>query len=216
MIPANVISATLTFMYSYQNYNTDFNTPSPETLDIYGDPNQQLRIDIMTSSSDPFSVAFADVLLNIFQSQGGDPLNQPYTTYSVDLTPFAGQTIRLRFAGAANQFFLNFEVDEVSIITEAPTMSPASLQGCQTIIDNNTNIVDILAWTPPITGTVTAFNIYRNSFSPAGLIATVPNALPLTYGDQHLASGTTNTYFVTAVGPGGESAPIAITIPAVY
>jgi uncharacterized repeat protein (TIGR01451 family) len=36
---------------------------------------------------------------------------------SADLTPFAGQTVRLRFAVVANQFFFNAGVDAVSVTT---------------------------------------------------------------------------------------------------
>lgn len=60
-------------------------------------PNQQYRIDIMDPDAEPFDVGDG-VLLNLFQTEPGDPLELDYTTIEFDLTPFAGQTVRLRAA----------------------------------------------------------------------------------------------------------------------
>lgn len=60
-------------------------------------PNQQYRIDIMDPDAEPFDVGDG-VLLNLFQTEPGDPEELGYTTIEFDLTPFAGQTIRLRAA----------------------------------------------------------------------------------------------------------------------
>lgn len=85
----------------------------------YGVPNQQVRVDIITTAADPFSVAGGDVLLNLFQTQVGDPTESGYNTVSTDVTSLfqahQGETLRLRFAEADNQLFLASGVDNVSV-----------------------------------------------------------------------------------------------------
>lgn len=101
----------------------DFSTP---TL------NQQARVDIVTTSADPFSVESSDVLLNLFQTNVGDPLVSGYNTLNFDLTAFlsanAGQTLRLRFAETDNVNVFQFGVDNVNLDTTAAAVpEPASL-----------------------------------------------------------------------------------------
>jgi len=62
---------SLSFWVDYVNEAGLFCTPA--TLDYTAGCNQQFRVDIMTPSSDPFSVAPGDVLKNAFQTQVGDP-----------------------------------------------------------------------------------------------------------------------------------------------
>jgi glucose/arabinose dehydrogenase len=85
--------------------------------------NQQARVDIMTVGADPFSVAAADVMLNLFQTQIGDPPVSGYTPFVFDLSPLfaanAGQTLRLRFAETDNILGFQFGVDNVSLIEVA-------------------------------------------------------------------------------------------------
>lgn len=117
VVPTGVSAATLTFDVFISNQAGEFS--SPESLDFGVTPNQQARVDIITTTADPFSVAGADVLLNLFQTQPGDPSVSGYTPFSADLSAFlagwAGQTLRLRFAEVDNQFFFNFGVDRVSL-----------------------------------------------------------------------------------------------------
>jgi hypothetical protein len=79
--------------------------------------NQQARVDIMTASADPFSVTAADVLLNLYQTQIGDPLVSGYTTITRDLSALfaahAGETLRLRFAETDNVDIFQLGVDNV-------------------------------------------------------------------------------------------------------
>ena len=99
----------------YQNSAEDFFT-GPD-LSYLTSPNQQARVDIISTDADPFT-ASAGVLLNIFQTQPGDPLTLGYTAIDFDLTPFAGSTVRFRVVEVDNQFFLNFAIDEVSCISD--------------------------------------------------------------------------------------------------
>jgi hypothetical protein len=102
---------------------------SPNTLNFLGGPNQQARVDIITTSANPFSVAAGDVLLNVFQTHPGDPLIESgYTTQTIDISPIIaahrGETLRLRFAVADNQDVFNFGIDRVVLDLEIP--EPAS------------------------------------------------------------------------------------------
>ncbi len=81
--------------------------------------NQQARVDIMRPGADPFSVAAADVLVNLFQTNPGDPLVSGYNDLTFDVAALfaanAGQTLRLRFAETDNVNFFQFGVDNVRI-----------------------------------------------------------------------------------------------------
>jgi hypothetical protein len=128
VVPATVSAASFSFQAFIQNFNGAFVTPA--TLDYAAGPNQQARVDIITTTADPFSVAGGDVLLNLFQTLVGDPATSGYSVVSSDLTAFLqahlGQTLRLRFAEADNQFFFNFGVDDVVLdVTAVP--EPATM-----------------------------------------------------------------------------------------
>jgi hypothetical protein len=132
VVPTNILTATLSFQRFISNQAGDFFTP--DSLDYTVSPNQQARVDIITTTADPFSVAAGDVLLNIFQTMAGDPLVSGYTVDSTDLTAFlianAGATLRLRFAEADNQLFFNFGVDDVLLdVTLVPEPSALALCG---------------------------------------------------------------------------------------
>ena len=129
VVPVGVSSASLDFQYFINNTAGAFFTPN--SLDAFGGfANQQARVDIITTSANVFSVAAGDVLLNLFQTQVGDPLNQAYTLLSTDLTAFlqarAGQTLRLRFAEVDNQLFFNLGIDAVLLDVET-VPEPATL-----------------------------------------------------------------------------------------
>ena len=138
VVPLSVSAATLSFDKFIGNRYGSFVTPS--SLDFTGGANQQARVDIITTTASPFSVAAGDVLLNVFKTNTGDQLVNPgYSLVSTDLTSFltahAGQTLRLRFAVTDNQFFFQFGVDAVSLnvtpgVTAAP--EPSTLAGAAT------------------------------------------------------------------------------------
>lgn len=114
---------SLSFVLYYANRAGAFF--SPETLDPFlGQPNQQYRVDIMRPTAPVDSVAPGDVLLNVFATRPGDPLTLAPTPISVDLSPFDGQTVRLRFAQVDNQLFFQGSVDAVGIASEPRNKPP--------------------------------------------------------------------------------------------
>jgi hypothetical protein len=129
VVPTTVGFATLSFSLFVQNQAlTATGAPaffSPNTLD-FGDfnvNNQQARVDIITNTAAPFSVASSDVLLNTFQTQPGNPAVSGYSTLTVDVTPLlrshAGQTLGLRFAEVDNNNLFQLGVDQVSLVVNS-------------------------------------------------------------------------------------------------
>ena len=93
----------------------------PSSLDPTLIGNQQYRIDVMKPSAPVNSVNPSDILLNVFRTRSGDPLTLSPTTLNADLTPFAGQTVRLRIADVDNVNFLNSGVDAISLVSTPPS-----------------------------------------------------------------------------------------------
>jgi D-alanyl-D-alanine carboxypeptidase len=87
---------------------------SPATL-AYDAPqaNQQFRIDLLRPSAPIDSVAKGDVLVNLFRTSPGDPVRRQPTEVSVDVSAWAGQTVRLRLATTDNAGPLRVGVDNI-------------------------------------------------------------------------------------------------------
>ena len=87
---------------------------SAETL-AYDVPeaNQQFRIDLVRPSAPIDSVAQGDILVNVFGTSPGDPDRLEPTAVSVDVSPWAGQTVRLRLAQTDNGGPLRVGVDNI-------------------------------------------------------------------------------------------------------
>ncbi|MHC4427329.1 MAG: hypothetical protein ACYS0D_01830 [Planctomycetota bacterium] len=96
------------------------------TLDLLN-PNQHARVDLMLPGTDPFSTAGVDTLMNIVTLDNG-PFAGGYDHIVADISAFAGQTVRLRFAEVDNQFFFNYAIDNV-FVTVAPSPSALALLG---------------------------------------------------------------------------------------
>lgn len=113
---ASAGNATLSFQLFIGNRADAFYTPA--TLD-FSPPelNQQARVDILTTSADPFSVMAADILMTLYQTNIGDALVDGYFTVSQDvsalLAAHSGETLRLRFAEVDNVFISQMGVDNV-------------------------------------------------------------------------------------------------------
>ena len=126
----------LKFDLLLQSVWSDPVVPSPNTLSFGGAINQQARVDILLNSvSDAFSVAPADVLLNVYQTPNGQALPSGYVSFSVDvsslMTTYAGQSLRLRFAETDNMGEFQMGVDNVRFEAGAapptvPVPEPAS------------------------------------------------------------------------------------------
>lgn len=63
-----------------------------------GTPNHQMRLDLLDPGAEVTSVADEDVLAMIFRTEANDPAKLEPKAMSYDLSPWAGQTVRLRFA----------------------------------------------------------------------------------------------------------------------
>jgi hypothetical protein len=120
---------------SFRTYYTSYRplaVPSPDTLspleEAGGQANQQFRIDVMRPEAPLDSIAPEDVLRTAFQVGEGDPASMPPARITANLTPFAGQTVRLRFAVVATKEALNAGIDEVAITTTPPD-SPSAGTG---------------------------------------------------------------------------------------
>jgi hypothetical protein len=120
----------LTMTLFYNNWAPKISIPNPDTLNWTGNPseneeegqaNQQYRVDVMKPSASVDSVNPSDILATVFATKEGDANSMGPTQYSADLTPFAGQTVRLRFAMTDNEFFFNAGADNVSILSTPPS-----------------------------------------------------------------------------------------------
>src|SRR4029453_5238016 len=103
--------STLHLIVFYEG-SASFSTP--DTLAYESpEPNQQFRIDLIDPSAPIDSVADGDVLVNVFRPSPADPTSLAPTAVSVDLSPWAGQTVRLRLAQSDNQGPLRAGVDNI-------------------------------------------------------------------------------------------------------
>jgi hypothetical protein len=66
----------------------------------------------MDPSAGDFDVG-AGVLLNVFQTNPGDPVSLGYTIIDFDLSPYAGTKVRFRAAEVDNQSNFRFSIDDV-------------------------------------------------------------------------------------------------------
>jgi hypothetical protein len=77
--------------------------------------NQQYRIDLVGTSAPIDSLAKGDVLANIFHTSPGDPGRRQPTVITSDLSPWEGQTVRIRLANVDNQGPLRAGVDDIRL-----------------------------------------------------------------------------------------------------
>ena len=129
VVPNSVGSASVGFSLFLNNGADNFYNPG--SLDWaatnsqgLSNLNQQVRVDILTTSADVFGV---NVLQNLFQTNPDDPLVSGYGSFLVDITSLLlahpGETLRLRFAETDNVSFLNLGVDNVDLSTQVPEPS---------------------------------------------------------------------------------------------
>lgn len=108
---------TLSFQIAVQNYYTDY--VAPLTLDYTGEPNQQVRVDVIKPTEDPFTMVPSEIWSNVFVTEAGSPLTIPYTKITFDLPgSLANQTVRIRFANVNNMVYLMTYVDCVGLVVQ--------------------------------------------------------------------------------------------------
>ena len=97
-------------------------------LDFKGAPNQQARVDLLTSTALPLSTAPLDLLQTFYDGvdSAATANPHPYTHYTFDITSLVGQggTYTLRFAQVDNQNVLALGVDNVSVQYTPGTLPP--------------------------------------------------------------------------------------------
>jgi len=199
----------LSFEYFYTNF-AKFH--SPTTLSCKQTPNQQARVDILSSTvSDPYSVAKSDVLANVFNTDADDPNVYGPTTLVYDLTPFAGQTIRLRYACVNTEYFFNVGVDNIRIDALGPLNPPTNLQGyvITNAYFNDPIYSHFILWTPSTTvDTLLGYRVYSND----KIVSTIPPQGPYEYENLNCTPNVAVTYKVSAYDAIGESVPVTITL----
>ena len=89
---------------------------APRTLAINAGPNQQFRVDLLAPTAAADSMADADLRATVFETRPDAPARRGPTPIRYDLSPWAGQTVRLRIATADNQAPMRAGIDNVRLI----------------------------------------------------------------------------------------------------
>ena len=89
---------------------------APGRLAIDAGPNQQFRIDILAPTAAADSMEDADLRGTVFETGPDAPARRGPTPVRYDLSPWAGQTVRLRIATAHNQAPMRAGIDNVRLI----------------------------------------------------------------------------------------------------
>ena len=89
---------------------------SPASLDYYsGAPNKQFRVELLDAGVPVTSMKAEDRLATIFRTAPGDPSSLRPRAVTLDLSPWTGQTVRLRFAQVDNAGPLRAGVDDIRV-----------------------------------------------------------------------------------------------------
>jgi len=121
----------LKFKLAYDNRNTGaprdrlrrgissgFFTPKSFRFGMAARPNQQFRMDVMKPGAPIKSLKNKHVLDRVYRTDRGDPNRRNFRTIKADLTDFAGDRVRLRFAVVVTEAELNVGIDAVKIKTK--------------------------------------------------------------------------------------------------
>jgi hypothetical protein len=103
----------LSFYLYYRNFADRFFTPN--TLNFTRDPNQQYRVDLLKPSANPFSVKSNAILRTLFRTKVGDPNKLAPQRRTYNLSQYAGETVRLRFAVVETEFYFLASTDKVRV-----------------------------------------------------------------------------------------------------
>lgn len=179
-------SHTLRFTLYYHAYAP---LTAPGTLDFTTSaPNMQYRVDVMKTTAADFSIAPADVLANIFKTNVGDPQVLAPTAETFDLTPFAGQTIRLRFAETDNLLFFNAGVDNVHVVST----------GADLVLSGTTSPE------PVASGSTLTYGLTAKNNGPDPAVSTVLNQTLAAQSTFVSATSSQGTCTTPAVGASGN------------
>lgn len=103
----------LTFTVFYDNAGQ---FASPPTLDFDRcQANQQFRVELIDAAAPADTTAAKHVLATIFHTAPGDPSKLAPKTVTADLSQWAGQRVRIRFAQVDNRGPLRAGVDDIRL-----------------------------------------------------------------------------------------------------
>jgi hypothetical protein len=180
---------TLSFKLYYTNSQSGTFETQPNLDPSSPGTNMQVRVDVMKPTAGNFSVAAADVLQPLFGTKAGDPARLAPTLMTFDLTPLAGQTVRLRFADVNNSGCLLASVDDVVVKTVYPATAVSG-----TASNVTTNAATLAGTVNPGGGATT----YRFEY---GTSTAYGSQTP----DENAGSGTTDgevSAGITGLSPG--------------
>ncbi|MBX2863932.1 MAG: hypothetical protein KTR27_10270 [Leptolyngbyaceae cyanobacterium MAG.088] len=114
----------LSFDWFAQDWSDNFIDAG--TMDFTGDPNQHFRVDLVsTDFNDWFGPdSSTGVLANILAPVAELSAVTSWNSLDFDLTPWAGESVRLAFRQVDNQFFFNAGIDDVSIASTPISVDP--------------------------------------------------------------------------------------------
>jgi hypothetical protein len=95
-------------------YSAQFVTP--RTLAINAGPNQQFRVDVLAPTAAADSMAEADIRATVFETRPDAPARRAPAPIRYDLSPWAGQTVRLRIVSVNNQAVMRAGIDNVRLV----------------------------------------------------------------------------------------------------
>jgi hypothetical protein len=189
-----LFSHQLTLRYRYFS-EAPLVTPSPNTLDVEANEgdleNQQDIIDVIKPGAPLTTTNPTDILTTIFATNAASPEEIPATTLSADLSPFAGQTVRLRFVTLAHAAPNYAAVDDVKITSTAlPPPPPSNLFAKGKLKLNKANGTAKLALTVPGPGVVTAVDAKKKKKLVKGTSVTASAAGTITVPLKPTGKGT--------------------------
>ena len=106
--------ARLSFDVFIANRAGIFWTPASLSFNVV--PNQQARVDIVTTTSSVLDVGPA-VIANLFRTDVGDTVVSGYETVTTSLASLAGRRVRIRFGQVETVYFFQTGIDNVSLRT---------------------------------------------------------------------------------------------------
>jgi CubicO group peptidase (beta-lactamase class C family) len=204
---------------------------SPKTL-AYDEPraNEQFRVDLVAPSAPIDSVAHRDVLVNVFHTASGDPDARGPTAVGVDLSRWAGQTVRLRLAVTDNGGPLGAGVDDIRFepigpgakarIELPPTKAPAG--ALNLVLHRMTEAdalkalkarADKLAGEDELSGAVLVAKDDRVLFSHAYGLADRKNRIPNTIRTRFRIGSMNKMFTAVAMLQLVEAGKVTLTAP---